>query len=864
MNTITRKTIGRITVASFALIAFVLPSHAARRAGDADLSFDPGSSLNGGVSAIALQSDGKVIIGGGFTVLNRAARNGIGRLNPDGTTDLTFLNGLSGAIPVEMYSALVQSNGKVLIGGAFSSVNGVAHRGIARLNPNGGLDTSFQNGMAGISNSASSDVTAVVFALAIQPDGKVLIGGLFDRVNGALRSGIARLNSDGSLDASFQNGMTGISTLVSSYPGIVRSIAVQSDGKLVIGGTFVSVNGVGRTNLARLNADGSLDTAFQNGMAGADAELSAVLLQSNGKVLIAGYFAAVNGVERNGIARLNPDGSLDTSFQDGMAGASNGSITTVVLQNDGKSVIGGFFQSINGTARNGIARLNADGSVDESFSDAGLFGANAIALQRDGRLIVAGDFDCGNGPCRSLVGRLNPDGTRDNSFQNGRLGIGDPYAGEYATEVNSLAVQPDGKVLVGGRFDRVAGEPRAGMVRLNNDGTLDGSFQNWQPFVQSGYAVSGLALQADGKILFAGYGPTLARLNADGILDGTFRNGLAVGSNGFSVSSYSTVALQPDGKVLVGGSFYHRDFVYGNSVARLNPDGSLDTPFETRFRGLGCSGGPFGCAAEMATFALQPDGKILIGGGFTGVNGTNRISLARLNADGSLDTGFLRNGEGVLQSYAGGFMPGYVRGIAVQADGKVLVGGGFNYVQVGGKLVSCAGLVRVTTNGVFDSSFAGTNNVGGSVFSLAIQPDGKILIGILSGTYGVIRLNADGTPDESFQRTLSGNNPGVRAIALCPDGNFLIGGCFITVNDVALPYVARLYGRAPLWLSNFGVSSGRFRFDVSSESNDVVVIEASVNFTNWAALATNRLGSSVTRFTDSSNQPQRLYRARLR
>jgi uncharacterized delta-60 repeat protein len=310
-------------------------------------------------------------------------RNHIARLNSNGSLDTSFNPG-SGANYV-VGPIVVQPDGKVLIGGGFTRMNGVSRNGIARLNSDGSLDTSFDPG-SGISDD-SDWPEPWLSAVALQPDGKVLIGGNFTHVNGMSRNGIARLNSDGSLDQSFN---------ASARHGAPASIVVQPDGKVLIGGVFTEVNGVSRNRIARLNGDGSLDTSFDPG-SGASFTVLSVVLQDDGRVLIGGFFGEVNGMSRNSIARLNGDGSVDTSFDPG-AGPSDPTVWTgvssVALQSDGKVLIGGSFTQVNGMNRSGIARLNGDGSLDESFNSAanGSGGVESIAVQPDGKVLIGGWF----------------------------------------------------------------------------------------------------------------------------------------------------------------------------------------------------------------------------------------------------------------------------------------------------------------------------------------------------------------------------------------------------------------------------------------------------------------------------------------
>ncbi len=235
--------------------------------------------------------------------------------------------------------------------------------------------------------------------LAIQADGKVLLGGPFYTVNGASRLYLGRLNTDGTLDTGFNPSLN----------NGVTSVTVQPDGKIVIGGVFTSVNGTAGINrIARLNADGTLDTSFNSGGSGANANLLAVVVQGDGKLLLGGFFTSVNGTVANRIARLNADGTLDSAFTSSGAGTNNG-IHSVAVQTDGKVVFGGIFTSVNGMAGiNNFARLNADGTIDPNFNAAGA-GANyifGVAIQADGKVVICGDS---TDRSRCFLARVNND-----------------------------------------------------------------------------------------------------------------------------------------------------------------------------------------------------------------------------------------------------------------------------------------------------------------------------------------------------------------------------------------------------------------------------------------------------------------------
>ena len=300
-----------------------------------------------------------------------------------------------------------------------------------------------------LSFNPSLSANAYVFAVTVQPDGKVLVGGQFTAVNGTSRNNIARLNANGSLDSSFNPG-TGINAGVSS-------VVVQSDGKVLVGGPFTTVNGTNRNCLARLNANGSLDSSFNPdlplGVTSSEydsAAANAVAVQPDGKVLVGEYF---------GMVRLSANGSLDGSFDPTIV--AYGPIYSVVLQPDGTALIGGGFTAVNGTNRNGIARLNVNGSLDDTFTPgAGGYPVYSFALQLDGRVLIGGTFTAVNGTNRNHIARLNANGGLDSSF--------DPGTGADDV-VRSIALQSDGKVLLGGDFLTVNGVARSHVVRLYGD-----------------------------------------------------------------------------------------------------------------------------------------------------------------------------------------------------------------------------------------------------------------------------------------------------------------------------------------------------------------------------------------------------------
>ena len=383
--------------AGLVMLCLALAPAVSAQPGSLDTSFNPGAGVDQSVFAVAVQPDGKIIIAGDFTTVAGVPRKGIARLDSTGALDTSFNPG-SG--PNDLVSAVALQGTNIIIGGYFTEVDGTARGYVARLHGNGTLDASF---------AAGSGADGPVLSLAVQSDGKVLLGGEFTSINGTSRTNVARLKSDGSLDTGFDPGIGVSSDGFSS----VNSVAVQGDGKMLIGGAFTYVNGTERNRLARLNANGSLDTTFNPNVgvtgAGILAGVYAVAVQGGGKILVGGDFTQVNGVARTNLARLNENGTVDATFNPGTG--PDFAVTSVAAQSDGKVVIGGFFTRVNGTARNYVARLNSNGSLDSGFNP-GLGTDDAVyaaAMQADGKVLIGGVFTSFDATPRHGIARLHGD-----------------------------------------------------------------------------------------------------------------------------------------------------------------------------------------------------------------------------------------------------------------------------------------------------------------------------------------------------------------------------------------------------------------------------------------------------------------------
>lgn len=377
-----------------ALALLVLSHFALGAAGDIDPSFKPAFvSLEAGGKLVTLfcaaeQPDGKIIVGGQFTSVNGVKRHNLVRLNPNGTVDPGFDPSPDGSA---VYCIVVLPDGKILIGGEFKNLkpNGAAtaskHSEIARLNADGTLDATFDA-------QVDPDFGSFVQGIAVQPDGKLVVWGFIQEgvqsnasANVTPRSGIARLDANGNVDASFNP----------NPDNFVRSVALLPGGKIVLGGPFTHVGATGRKNVARVDATGALDMSWDPGTPfGPDKEVDALSALPGGRVLIAGTV---------GPLIVKDDGTQDSSFSMG------GLIPHVVssgAQCDGKILMSGSFTMFGGPAFNRIARALPDGNPDADFDPNANLDVHGVVQQADGKILIVGTFTKAGGVTRIGIARL--------------------------------------------------------------------------------------------------------------------------------------------------------------------------------------------------------------------------------------------------------------------------------------------------------------------------------------------------------------------------------------------------------------------------------------------------------------------------
>ena len=719
----------------------------------------------------------------------------------DGTLDVTFnptdtghANGIDEFGPVN--KVVVQPDGKTIMVGSFISFNGLSRNRIARLNTDGTLDTTFNVG-TGATGPLVIGQTIAINSLALQSDGKIIIVGNFRAYNGTSLNRIARLNQDGTLDTTFNTG--------NGFNEETRRVSMQADGKILVAGTFTSFNGVSSVRLLRLNSTGSLDMSFSSGICIGFSNINSIIEQPDGNILIAGTFSTYNGLASKGLARLNSNGTFNNTLNIGVG--ATGLILDMALLPNNQIIIVGSISSFNSVAVSDIARINTNGTVDPTFnSGSGVdLSIETVAVQSDGKIVIAGLFNTYNLVPRLNIARLNSDATLDLTFNSA------PTVTTFPTNqtILSVAIQVDSKIVIGGVFSNYNGINRNYVARINSDGNIDLGFAAG---TAAGDVVRAIKLQPDGKILIAGdftsysdvFKRSVTRLETNGDADPTFNTG--AGPNG----TVNTIVLQPDGKIIISGSFTFFKNIARRNIARLNADGTLDTSFTSP---IISSSGSF-----VNSLALQSDGKIVIGGSFT-LSGLFFRTIYRLNADGTVDT-----------TFNGGQTPNaQVHCIAMQSDGKILIGGFFT--TFGG--VSRNSIARLEANGVLDLSFNPGTGANNHIFSVAIQADGKIIVGGKFSIFDnvargrVARLNIDGTLDPSFNVTVvpTVGITEVYTIALTAANKIIVGGSFPPINGATSNDIMRLNNDGSndaTFQSGIGVNGQVFAMDLQTDGKVLI------------------------------------------
>ena len=314
------------------------------------------------------------------------------------------------------------------------------------------------------------------------------VGGGFTTYNQPLYSRILRTDLSGSVDTSFNMGSTGANNSV-------LCMVTQSDGKIIMGGSFAAYSGSSSQYIIRINTDGTRDTTFNIG-AGFNSTVQDLKLQSDGKVIVTGQFTSYSGSTRNRIARLNTNGTYDTTYNIGTGLNQNG--FAVAIQSDDKAVIVGnsmttYSGSVIGT---GSLRINIDGTRDTTFNNGTGFTATtrvgyAVDIQSDGKIVIGHGATQYSGSTVTRLMRLNTNGTLDNSFNPGTIN----------NSVYAVKMQPDQKILIVGLFNSVSGSVQTNLARILSNGNLDTSYNVGAGLNSTtANAINGLSLDTAGNV----------------------------------------------------------------------------------------------------------------------------------------------------------------------------------------------------------------------------------------------------------------------------------------------------------------------------------------------------------------------------
>lgn len=644
-------------------------------AGDLDVTFGQNGHVTSdwsSTSAVASIANAAVIQADGKTVA--VGEGGLIRYQSDGSVDTSFgVNGIV-AYPYYAKSIALSSNGSIIIAGG-TTRNNSEDFVVSRYLGNGTLDTSFDaDGHVLVNFGVGIEIAN---SIAIQSNGSILVAGVSDRF-----VAVARLLPNGQLDNSFDADGR-LTRLLYSQSNVANSIAIQPNGRILVMGTAWDYSTVASNHdvfVMRLNTVGSLDTTFDS----------------------------------DGISIINAG-----RFDDGR---------DLTLLTDGTMVVSGFS---NLSFRNNllVARLNANGTLDSSFDGDGIqteglsgvlsdpIGGESHLVQSDGSILV------------SAGGRIL-------TFSSTGVYQSLEFTNIFGfSNIADMKLTSGNKIILSGRaLNQFA------VARIGSDKNLDASFSGdgmqLQAFGPSDDIAGRAAIYTDGKLLVTsstGGTFSLVRFNIDGSRDLSFsQDGIATVDFGNQVlfASATDVAVQTDMRIIVVGRILVRDpSSTGNSVAsyiamaRLNPDGSLDSAFGSN----GIVKSELGGFATASTVKIQADGRILVGGQGNG----GYFTVLRYLPSGSLDNTF--SSDGVLTLYNQNTVGSTVNDLIVQADGKVVVVGEASPL-VSGVFPSYMVVIRLNVNGSLDSTFGSSGRIVGSnvmrsATRVLLAPDGSIVVG---------------------------------------------------------------------------------------------------------------------------------------
>jgi uncharacterized delta-60 repeat protein len=511
--------------------------------GTLDTTFNQGTGLNGSATAITVQPDEKIVAIGTFTSYSGSSFNRIVRINPSGTRDTTFIpsTGIDNVSSTARSSKIIATpENKIYVTAvAMTTYSGSNIGNLVKINSSGSIDTTFST-----TSSFSFGNTGKGFYAVSSPGGytlilsgsSVIVGGNFTTYKNTAFPYGGMIDSTGAISQSFNIGV--------GFNSTVRTWATQSNGKILAGGLSTTYSGSAVNRIVRINTDGTLDNTFNIGT-GFNNTVNDIRVQSDGKIIVVGSFTTYSGSTVNGIVRLNVSGNIDSTFNTGAGFTLASQGNNCKIQSDGKIIVVGAFTTYSGSAVNRIVRINDSGSIDNTFNVGAGFPAVAesVILQPDGKILVGGQFTSYSGSTQNRIVRINSNGTLDTSFNSGTGFGGATYA---------LALQSDGKIIVTHLNQSYSGSTTRYITRINPSGTFDSTFNanaNSSMGSTSGTQNS-LAIDNDGSIYwgnsfttFSGsFAPNrIVKLNTSGAVDQTFNQAYSNFINDTGKGANSTV-----------------------------------------------------------------------------------------------------------------------------------------------------------------------------------------------------------------------------------------------------------------------------------------------------------------------------------
>ena len=549
--------------------------------GTRDTTYVTGGGVSTAVTKVLVQPDGKILAVGNFTTYSGSGTNAtrIVRTNVSGTRDADFITGAG--FNVVAYALALEPNGKILVGGNFTTYSGSSYNRIIRLNASGSVDTTFNPGTG--------------FDAFAGTNNEILTSGSFTYVasnfltySGSNIRGIIRLESSGTIDNTFNYGtasanLTGRGVGVTNTNSGVRAMAFSGSNGLFLAGQFSTYQEPIYVRSAMLSSSGNISSSYNGDAIGfSNGIVHCAITQSDGKILVGGSFTAYGATTINRIARINKDGSRDTNF---VVGAGfNSTVHDIYQQSDGKILVGGAFTTYSGSTTNFLTRLNLSGSIDTTFAVSSSLNNSAYSItqQSDGKILVAGNFTTYSSSVTTnatRIVRINLSGSKDDTLATNT---------GFTATMNKIKQQTDNKILVCGGSTTFNGAATYSYIyRLTNSGALDNSFNSGTtPNFPNGI-IYNFDIASDGKVVLTGDFTTysgssysrIVRTNNSGAIDTTFNPGTGFDSMiATTTLPTSYVKIDPAGPIYIGGNFTsYSGSSLVRSIAKINSNGTISS-----------------------------------------------------------------------------------------------------------------------------------------------------------------------------------------------------------------------------------------------------------------------------------------------